>query len=772
MLLERLVVAIEGDLKGLRNDLKEADTRFVAFGKRIAGVTAGLIGVSTAMSAIGRTSRDAMRLDSLARGLSTVAGSSQEAHRQLARLRDLAMLPGLGFEQVVQGSTNLQAAGLSAQLAEDALREMGNALAAVGRGKEDLDGVILALTQIASKGKVTAEEINQIAERVPQIRVVLKEAFGTAATEEIQALGITAEEFIRRTVAAMEDLGRATKGPQAEAEDLGDSFQRLSAELGEIVLIAGSPAMRGLTTVFSGLADVLDRATKSAETLADRIGGVRSFTGMSPEDLRAEVALLERRQKILREGLRQNPFNEDNLAFLRRTSREIQAIQEILARPQGGPRIPTPRDLGRDVGTIPRNLTDVDLFPVLGQITGPAAVRSGTNALAERLGFSPMSERQMKAFAKEVENTAANLKPLTKESGALAKKFGEFGRGVLDEVKARFDPTQILSGAAANLLSGAITSLASTVLSALGDLFGPSALEHNTAAIRANTEAIFASLRGQAGGTVAGIQGAIGATLRGPATSTLELWQALGRELEAVGLTMDDFGAVLRDLGLEMPTTQAGFEQLLGVLETNPFVGLSGRLDLARRRMGLLDIDDPAGQFAELQRALAQSLPGGISGLGTTVARLGLDSIGGFAEGVLGQIEAGTFDVSQLGDLSIDEFLSVVAELESLGDAASGTAEAIDSVANSINSPSGFKYALRKFQATDADSGLLSGILGGTHGSFTTGRGGDMTIGTVNIQAAPGDDGRALYRKFTDELRAQMRLGGADDFTVQLEGLA
>jgi tape measure domain-containing protein len=137
------------------------------------------------------------------------AVSTQDVGDQLDRLRELGESPGLGFDQVVAASTRLQAVGISAELAEKAILEMGNALALVGGGKEQLDGIMLAMTQIVAKGVISAEEINQIAERLPQIRRLMQDAFGTADTEALQKLGIGSEEFIAGIVEAAGELERA-----------------------------------------------------------------------------------------------------------------------------------------------------------------------------------------------------------------------------------------------------------------------------------------------------------------------------------------------------------------------------------------------------------------------------------------------------------------------------------------------------------------------------------------------------------------------------------
>lgn len=192
------------------------------------------------------------QLDSLRRGMVAVSVSAAAAEREISRMREVAALPGLGFREAIQGSVNLQAAGLSAELARDALIGFGNALATVGRGRHDLDLVQLALSQIASKGRVAGQEIRQLAERVPQIRQIMIEAFGTANTEELAAQGIAAQEFIRRVTDELLKLPRVTGGIQNSLENLGDSAFRAAAALGNRLLPVVEP-------LISRLAELLEQ---------------------------------------------------------------------------------------------------------------------------------------------------------------------------------------------------------------------------------------------------------------------------------------------------------------------------------------------------------------------------------------------------------------------------------------------------------------------------------------------------------------------------------
>ena len=212
----------------------------------------------------------AMAYDSQVRGLAAYAKNAQELQAQLTRLNEIAKLPGLGLTEVRAGVLNLEAAGLSAQTSERALMAFGNALALVGKGKSELDGVILALGQIASKGAISAEEINQIAERVPQIRQVLVSAFGTASTEAIQKMGLSADVAIGKIIAGLEKLPKATQSALTTFENLQDALEQAFLPIG-----------RGILDIFSSAEGGTMRLIDLIANIGKQIGEVFSAVGKS-----------------------------------------------------------------------------------------------------------------------------------------------------------------------------------------------------------------------------------------------------------------------------------------------------------------------------------------------------------------------------------------------------------------------------------------------------------------------------------------------------------
>jgi tape measure domain-containing protein len=262
--LRELIVKISADSSDFQRGIAAAQKQAVAMSQKFEAAGAVLTrSLTLPIGALGALSlRSAAQFDSLERGLKAVSKTAGDAEAQMVRLRKVAELPGLGFREAIQGSINLQAAGLSAATAERALKAFGNALATVGKGRAELDGVVLALSQIQSKGKISAEEINQLAERLPQIRVAIRDAFGTADTEAIQKLGITSQQFIERVIQQFERLPAVTGGISNSFENLRDRAERSLASIGKALVPAAKAALDALDPLIEKAGQVADAFTK------------------------------------------------------------------------------------------------------------------------------------------------------------------------------------------------------------------------------------------------------------------------------------------------------------------------------------------------------------------------------------------------------------------------------------------------------------------------------------------------------------------------------
>ena len=304
-----LAAEAAGRLGGSLGNLSDAATKagtsinsglvasFAAFDRAVKPLEAGVgrlgegmkslgssltVGVTAPLTLLGGASlKSAGDIQALERGFAATYKGSEDLSTALAKVQQLAKLPGLGLKEAEQGATNLQAAGFSADLATRALSAFGNALATVGKGKADLDGVGLALSQIASKGKVSAEEINQLAERVPQIRQAMVAAFGSADTEVLQRANITANAFVEGVTKELAKLPQVTGGINNSFENLGDAGTIALSKIGDAInknfnvegiLGKVSDALIGLADGFAALSPSTQRFVLGTAAAAAAIG--------------------------------------------------------------------------------------------------------------------------------------------------------------------------------------------------------------------------------------------------------------------------------------------------------------------------------------------------------------------------------------------------------------------------------------------------------------------------------------------------------------------
>ena len=112
--------------------------------------------------------------------------SAQEVISRISKDLNVPILETTkGFTQL---SASVIGAGGKVNDAAVVFRAFTQAIKATGGGAEEVNGAMTALTQIFSKGKISAEEINQIAERLPGAFTAIASATGRTGAELQDAL--------------------------------------------------------------------------------------------------------------------------------------------------------------------------------------------------------------------------------------------------------------------------------------------------------------------------------------------------------------------------------------------------------------------------------------------------------------------------------------------------------------------------------------------------------------------------------------------------------
>lgn len=203
----------------------------------LAGALAAAFSVQQGVDALVRANVQAERL---ARSLATIATPAHSAREQLAWLRELADRNGVAFDRMAQGFTSFAASTRGTALEGDKTRAVFDAIVTsmgrMGRSSEEVERALQAVSQIASKGTVSMEEL----------RGQLSEAMPGALQALARGLGVTTEQLIK-----MVSEGRLL------AEDALPALQR---ELKKTIDATSDARVAGMEAGWNRLRNAITRA--------------------------------------------------------------------------------------------------------------------------------------------------------------------------------------------------------------------------------------------------------------------------------------------------------------------------------------------------------------------------------------------------------------------------------------------------------------------------------------------------------------------------------
>jgi len=235
-----LMLKLGIDVSSLDRELGKVEKSLSKFGNSMKNIGTNLTqSLTVPIIGLGIASVKAFSdMEKLEKGLTAIMGSSELAKNEIVKLREVAKLPGLGLKEAVQGSINLQAVGLSAEEAKSTLMGFGTALAAVGKGKVELEAIQYQLTQMISKNKLLAEDYKVIQSNLPLMAEGMKAAFGTSNIDAIRETGISAKDFtlqLSNALSLLPQTQNVTGGLANSFENLSDNIFISLNELGKTI---------------------------------------------------------------------------------------------------------------------------------------------------------------------------------------------------------------------------------------------------------------------------------------------------------------------------------------------------------------------------------------------------------------------------------------------------------------------------------------------------------------------------------------------------------
>lgn len=246
----------------------------IAGAAQIVGDTAkqfGLIGGVAGAALLAKGSLETgMAQDRLRSTMRFATGDNETGLREIAFVRDATHRLGLEFETTSQAYGKFVAVGRMSKLTYQEIRDVfegvSDAAAVMGLSAEESGGAMLALTQMMSKGKITAEELNQqLAERIPGAITLMAKAVGVSTSE----LGRMMERGELIATDVLPKFGRELKdqfGPEA-VKNATSTTGAINALKNAWTDFKQSLIDAGLVSVLRKLMDVIVAVVRNLSTL-------------------------------------------------------------------------------------------------------------------------------------------------------------------------------------------------------------------------------------------------------------------------------------------------------------------------------------------------------------------------------------------------------------------------------------------------------------------------------------------------------------------------
>lgn len=221
-------------------DLKNVGVETWSSIKSGAGMAAVAIGAATtAMVGIGVKAN--MTAETAERSFGILLKSAEDAKRMVKDLQVLAETSPFDFDGMQQSAKTLLGMGFAGSQVIPMLQRLGDTVAAVGGNTDQLKGIALAIGQIQTKGKVSAEEMNQLAERGVAGWDLLSQELGKSKVE-LMKMAENGELFADKALPAI--MNGLEKRFGGSMKSMSDTFEYTLANIKE----SGTRMLAGMTS--------------------------------------------------------------------------------------------------------------------------------------------------------------------------------------------------------------------------------------------------------------------------------------------------------------------------------------------------------------------------------------------------------------------------------------------------------------------------------------------------------------------------------------------
>jgi tape measure domain-containing protein len=228
-----------------------------------AVATAAMVTLTGAISKVGVGYNAMMEQSAIA--WETILGSQEEAKKTLKELEIMGAKTPFEFEGLDKAAKLLNMAGYEGDNLFKTLTAVGDAVSAVGGGQDELQGISMAIFQMASKGKISAEEMNQLAERGIPAWKMIADAQGKSV-QQMMEMSQNGELFAKDVLPQLtEQLGKRFGGAMEKQSTtfngmlstIKDNLKMIAAEMSKDLFENLKSSMQGAIPLLNGFMELI-----------------------------------------------------------------------------------------------------------------------------------------------------------------------------------------------------------------------------------------------------------------------------------------------------------------------------------------------------------------------------------------------------------------------------------------------------------------------------------------------------------------------------------
>ncbi len=320
------IETLTGKLSGAGSGM----SALVSLSKPLAGAIAGAFSIGAITSFVTEIANTKMQFEAFDRTLKMVTGSQTGAALAMESLAATSDRLGLRLVDAADGYKLIGAAAkgttLEGTAAKSTFEAVASAASVLGLSASDTNGILLALSQMISKGKVQAEELRgQLGERLPGAFQIAARAMGMTTAEldkTLQSGGLMTDQFLPKFAAELQKTfgqgaTEAGNSTQAAFNRMQNAWDQLKAAIGD-------------TSVFGIAIAAMEKTAAVANAMAQSI---RSASGTlqgaaKVANLQARLDLLQSPEAVNAYGLPENYDPEKAKAEIEKVTKELATARQ------------------------------------------------------------------------------------------------------------------------------------------------------------------------------------------------------------------------------------------------------------------------------------------------------------------------------------------------------------------------------------------------------------------------------------------------------------